>query len=128
MRIYAAEMGFVLGHLLGLTHGWGIFSHITDGQFFNAVKTTKPYISICSLPCTMIGVLQRSTSHIHCDEESWVAVVGERLKLAVQHISSCVRLYTLQMANGRRIMHERPGIAKSWGSASVRYVLRVVVS
>ena len=88
---------------------WNFNLHSVRERLRKLVRDTKPFLIICSPPCTMFPSLQ-NLSKGKRNQEQW----QRDMKIAEQHIKFCVEIYKMQIAGRRFFMHEHPHSASSW--------------
>ena len=92
-------------------------------QAWRLIRQTKPYMIIGSPPCTMFSQLQELNLHVHKGDEEWLREFDRKWEQAAQHIDFCVRIYRLQLNEGRHFIHEHPRDARSWNLETIRDLL-----
>ncbi len=85
------------------------------------VKSQKPFLLIGCPPCTAFSVLF-SSNLSRMDPEQ----VKSRTEAAIKHIEFCIKLYKLQVSEGRYFLHEHPWSAWSWSLPCVQELLKYV--
>eukprot|EP00973_Karenia_brevis_P084114 11670821-Karenia_brevis.AAC.1 len=74
----------------------------------------KPTLLIGSPPCTYFSQLMRINWSRMDPDEAW-----RKWEQAVEHVSFCMKLYSIQIEAGRYFLHEHPLSASSWQLPSV---------
>ena len=93
---------------------WDLSRTEVQKRVMKLVETTKPLFLIGSPPCTAFSPLQRLSRH-----KRDPAVVEEELQAGRVHLEFCMKLYAIQVEQGRFVIHEHPHDAESWLEKSV---------
>ena len=93
---------------------WDLSKVEVQNRVMKLVQTTKPLFLIGSPPCTAFSPLQRLSRHKRSP-----AVVKEELRAGRVHLDFCMKLYAIQVEQGRFFIHEHPHDAESWQEGSV---------
>ena len=122
-EIYPPPRVKALAHRLGLRKGFALDLTVIDPEdgmpwdfgrpekrqkAYRMVQEEKPMLLIGSPMCTAFSNLQKFNRRKN------PAMHQRMLDYAVMHISFCISLYRLQMAEGRYFLHEHPWWATSW--------------
>ena len=79
---------------------------------------------IGSPPCTHFSTLQELNKFNQRYNEERLARFNDNLIKATEHIRFCIKLYRMQMGNGRYWLHEHPWSAKSWQIPEMEELLK----
>ena len=86
------------------------------------IRAGKPTLVIGSPPCTVFSRLQ--TLNVNKQSPEWRAEYEIRKEQAIRHVQFCIKLYRLQLAEGRYLLHEHPAYASSWKLDSMEELAR----
>ena len=117
---------------MGLRAGWSmdIITNDLDGNSWDfnipemrnraarRMLEDKPLLSVGSPMCTIHSVIN-NVNHARMDP----SVVKGRFAYARRHLEFAMKLYKLQIQEGRYFLHEHPESASSWDERCVREVL-----
>ena len=88
---------------------WGLSQLRVQSRVTKLLKESQPLFLIGSPPCTACLPLQ-NLSRMKRDPK----VVEAEMEAARVHLRCCMRLYALQVREGRFFVHEHPAEASSW--------------
>ena len=97
---------------------WDFSLHQVREKVRKMIRDTKPFLVICSPPCTMFSSLQNLSKNKR-DQGEWQRL----MKIAEQHIKFCVEIYKSQIAGRRFFLHEHPHSASSWQMKEIKEMM-----
>lgn len=114
----AKRFGIKSGKAMDLTTGWDFTKEEDREKAFAYVEKEKPTLLIGSPMCTMFSELQKLSKWSEEKQRRWCE--------AVEHMAFAVKLYRLQLEQGRFFLHEHPEKASSWGLKEIEKLGREV--
>ena len=95
-----------------LSTGWDFDKAENRRRAVEKIRADKPALVIGSPPCTVFSQLQRL--NLSMQSQKWKDQYDIRRQQAIRHVEFCVKLYKLQISEGRYFLHEHPDSATSW--------------
>ena len=97
---------------------WDLSQPVVQSRVFKMSASTKPLFLIGSPPCTAFSPLQ-NLSKAKRDP----AIVKAEIDAGRAHLEFCVKLYRMQVKEGRFFVHEHPHDAASWAEDCIVKIL-----
>ena len=131
-EVYSPPRVASMARKMALSQGWSLdlTTEDTDGRAwdFNHLEMRnrairkllqgKPRLLIGSPMCTAYSCMNNINYARMSKEE-----VDERVAYARKHLEFCIKLYRIQLNEGRYFLHEHPASAKSWQEKAVTRLL-----
>ena len=111
------------GDALDLTNGWDLSRVDHRRRALELRAKRKPFMVICSPPCTRFSNLNNLNVAVHGAE--WERCHLEERRKAVEHLKFSALFMKLQHRDGKYFLFEHPAGANSWEVAEIQQVMNL---
>ena len=113
---WCSEHCLKAGISVDLKTGWDLHRRDHQELVLEYVRKNKPMMIVGSPPCTMFSALQNLTP--------WSAEREQRRRRDVALLRFAMKVYRLQVDEGRYFVHEHPATASSWREGAVKDLVK----